>query len=158
MSWKAVSVMEQRRELVRLAMMEGANRRELFRRFGVSAETGYKWIGRASADSDFADRSRKPLRNPLRCSNTVEQMVLRVRDQHPAWGARKIGNVLERQGFEVPATSTVHAILVRHERIFPKRGGESLRTCALSGLNPMSCGRWTSRVPQHWAMVRDYIL
>jgi transposase InsO family protein len=124
MSWKAVSVMEQRRELVRLAMMEGANRRELFRRFGVSAETGYKWIGRAGADSDFADRSRKPLRNPLRCSNTVEQMVLRVRDQHPAWGARKIGNVLERQGFEVPATSTVHAILVRHERIFPKRGGE----------------------------------
>lgn len=123
MTWKAVSVMEQRQELVRLAMMEGANRRELFRRFEVSAETGYKWLGRALTGGDFADRSRRPLSNPLRCCEAMEQAVLGVRDQHPAWGARKIANVLERQGLQVPATSTVHAILVRHERIFPKRGG-----------------------------------
>ena len=123
MAWKAVSIMEQRQELVRLAMMEGANRREVFRRFGVSAETGYKWIGRAAVGEDFGDRSRRPLSNPLRCSEDVEQAVLVVRDQHPAWGARKIANVLERQGLEMPACSTVHAILVRHERISLKRSG-----------------------------------
>jgi transposase InsO family protein len=122
--WKAVSVMEQRRELVRLAMMEGANRRELFRRFGVSAETGYKWINRAAAGGGFGDRPRKPLGNPLRCSVAIEQAVLGLRDQHPAWGARKLADVLERQGLEMPATSTVHAILARHQRIWPKRGGD----------------------------------
>jgi hypothetical protein len=36
MPWRAVSVMDERREFVRLAMMEGANRRELCRRFGIS--------------------------------------------------------------------------------------------------------------------------
>jgi transposase-like protein len=41
MPWREVSVMEQRREFVRLAMQEGANRRELCRRFGIHPETGY---------------------------------------------------------------------------------------------------------------------
>ena len=129
MVWKAVTVMEQRQELVRLAMLEGANRRELFRRFGVSAETGYKWLARAASGEGLADQSRKPLSNPLRCSDAVEQAVLAVRDQHPAWGARKIATVLKSQfpgkpGQDVPACSTVHAILVRHQKILPKRGGD----------------------------------
>lgn len=128
MSWKAVTVMDQRRELVRLSMLEGANRRELFRRFGVSAQTGYKWIGRASAGDDLGDRPRKPLNSPQRCAEAVEEAVLAVRDQHPAWGARKIGNVLERQtglaaDIDLPAASTIHAILARHGRIVAKAGG-----------------------------------
>lgn len=35
MPWKEVSVMEERREFVRLARLEGSNRRELCRRFGI---------------------------------------------------------------------------------------------------------------------------
>ena len=37
MPWQEVSVMEQRGAFVRLALLEGANRRELCRRFGISA-------------------------------------------------------------------------------------------------------------------------
>ena len=40
MPWSEVSVMDQRREFVRLALQEGANRRELCRRFGISPEVG----------------------------------------------------------------------------------------------------------------------
>ena len=36
MPWREVSVVDQRREFVRLAMQEGANRRELCRRFGIT--------------------------------------------------------------------------------------------------------------------------
>ena len=36
MPWREVSVMEQRLEFVRLARQEGANRRELCRRFGIT--------------------------------------------------------------------------------------------------------------------------
>ena len=46
MPWQEVSVMDQRREFVRLAMQEGANRRELCRRFGISPDVGYKWLRR----------------------------------------------------------------------------------------------------------------
>jgi transposase InsO family protein len=52
-------------------------------------------------------------------------LVLKVRDSHPAWGARKIVRCLERDGIASPAASTVHAILCRHSRIVEtdKRGG-----------------------------------
>jgi hypothetical protein len=42
MPWREVSVMDQRREFVRLAMQGGVNRRELCRRFGISPDVGYK--------------------------------------------------------------------------------------------------------------------
>jgi len=44
----------------------------------------------------------------------VEREALRVRRENPAWGARKIAAVLAREGMDdVPAVSTVHAILAR---------------------------------------------
>jgi transposase InsO family protein len=122
MAWREVSVMDQRAEFARLARLEGANRRELCRRFGISAQTGYKWLERGVSGA-YADRSRRPLSSPLRCPAPVEARVLGVRDAHPAWGARKIAAFLARRGLEVPAPSTVHAILVRHDRLRPRKGG-----------------------------------
>jgi transposase InsO family protein len=124
MPWQEVSIMDQRRELVRLALQEGTNRRELFRRFGISPQTGYKWLARwQSGDTALTDRSRRPQRSPAQTSREVEQQVLHVRDAHPAWGARKIVHVLERAGKPAPAASTVHAVLQRHDRILPQPGG-----------------------------------
>ena len=41
MPWRELSVSAQREEFVRLAMMQGANKSELCRRFGISREKGY---------------------------------------------------------------------------------------------------------------------
>ena len=61
MPWREVSVMEQRREFVKLALQEDVNRRELCRRFGISATVAYKWLDRfAAGDAELADRSRRP--------------------------------------------------------------------------------------------------
>jgi transposase InsO family protein len=118
MPWQEVSVMDQRREFVRLAMQEGANRRELCRRFGISPETGYKWLGRfAAGDRLLADHSRRPHSSPERTEAETEALVLAVRDVHPAWGARKIVRCLKRDGQEAPALSTTHEILRRHGRV-----------------------------------------
>lgn len=120
MPWREVSAMDERREFVRLAMMEGANRRELCRRFRISADVGYKWLARWRAgDVDLEDRSRRPHVSPRRSSGELEGRVLDVRDAHPAWGARKIESVLARRGVATPAVSTVHEILCRHGRIDP---------------------------------------
>jgi transposase InsO family protein len=123
MPWHEVSVVDQRREFVRLAMQEGANRRELCRRFGIHPETGYKWLGRWQADKDVADRSRRPHASPQQTNKAIEQRVLGVRDTHPAWGARKIARCLEREGMSPPAVSTVHQILRRSDRIKARLGG-----------------------------------
>jgi len=123
MPWSEVSIMDQRREFVRLAMQEGANRRELCRRFGIHPDTGYKWLGRWESDGELADRSRRPHSIPKRTDRAVEALVLAVRDAHPAWGARKIARCLEREGMECPAVSTVHEILHRNGRIVAPVGG-----------------------------------
>jgi transposase InsO family protein len=126
MPWKEVLVMEQRREFVGLAMQEGVNRRELCRRFGISPNVGYKWLARFAADGELAERSRRPDTIPLRTDRAIEEHVLRVRDAHPAWGARKIARCLERDGRRPPAVSTIHEILRRHGRVVAPRGAPGL--------------------------------
>jgi transposase InsO family protein len=123
MPWREVSIMEQRREFVELALREGANRRELCRRFGVHPSVGYKWIGRWAAGEELAERSRRPHSSPTRTAPPMEARILSLRDAHPAWGARKIAHALAQEGVAPPAVSVVHAILLRNGRIVPPLGG-----------------------------------
>jgi transposase len=46
MPWNEVSAVDLRREFVSLAGSEEANIRLLCQRFGISAKTAYKWLGR----------------------------------------------------------------------------------------------------------------
>jgi transposase InsO family protein len=111
--WSQVTVMDQREEFVRLARQPDANVSELCRRFQISRKTGYKWLSRES----FEDRSRRPRSSPRRTEEAVEAKVLELRDRCPAWGARKIARVLQRdQGIEL-AASTANSVLHRHGRI-----------------------------------------
>ena len=121
MSWKG-SIVDQRHEFVALAQQEGVNRRDLCRRFGISPQTGYKWLGRVTEELESwsRDRSRRPLHSPGRSSDDLESAVLAVRRAHPAWGARKIAWTLEQQGVDAPACSTIHAVLQRHGCIVPR--------------------------------------
>lgn len=120
MPWSEVSVMGQREEFVRLA--DESNVRLLCRRFGVSPTTAYKWLERyrAGGREGLMDLSRRPHHSPLRSGQGIEQAVIALREQHPAWGARKLRHWLLAKGVTaVPATSTVHAILRRHQLIDP---------------------------------------
>jgi transposase InsO family protein len=118
MAFNEESRMSNRREFVTLARSEGANVRELCRRFGISPSVGYKWIERSKQDGEtFEDRSRRPHHSPKRTEDAIEQRVLEVRDAHPVWNARKIRRVLQRTLTVVPAASTIGQILKRHGRI-----------------------------------------
>jgi len=118
--------MEQRVEFVRLACLEGAHVRELCRRFGISPQTGYKWLRRYAVEgaAGLQDRSRQPHHSPGRTRSEVEAAVLALRDQHPAWGGRKLAARLRALGHtDIPAPCTITAILRRHQRLDPARAG-----------------------------------
>jgi transposase InsO family protein len=121
MGWSEVSIMSVRREFVKLATQEGANVRELCRRYGISATTAYKWIDRGADQTEtYQDRSRRPLHSPNRTVEAIEQRILEIRDEHPVWNARKIRHVLRRRlgaDQHLPAASTVGQILKRNGRI-----------------------------------------
>lgn len=117
MPWQPKDLMDTKREFVALALQEGANRRELCRRFGISPKTGYTLLRRHAEQGALGlqSRSRRPLRSPGRTVDAVVQAVLQARQTHPAWGGRKLARWLQDRGHErVPAASTITAILRRH--------------------------------------------
>lgn len=124
MPWKEATAMSLRCEFVELARQEGANVSWLCRSFGIARKTGYKWLRRYGSASEaaagLADRSRRPHFSPTRTPERVEEAVLEVRQLHPAWGGRKIRAYLVRRDFaQVPAASTITAILRRHGLLDP---------------------------------------
>ena len=112
--------MSLRLEFVHFAMIEGSNIRQLSQRFGISPKTAYKWIHRyreGGADP-LTDQSRRPHRSPTRTSGEVERRIVRLREAHPVWGARKLKARLIAQGLKhLPSISTMTAILHRHGHI-----------------------------------------
>lgn len=123
MPWNEVSTVSLRLEFVTLATAEGANVRELCRRYRITPRTAYKWIDRFEAGGvdALADRSRRPSTSPGQSPAEVEADVLRLRDEHPAWGGRELRARLTADGLAgAPAASTITAILRRHGRLDPE--------------------------------------
>lgn len=122
MSWEEVSTVQLRTEFVLLARQEGANVRQLCRRFNISPSTAYKWLSRfeKSGAEGLNNQSRRPKTSPKRCADEVEKLILTVSREYAAWGARKLKRVLEDKGLAMPSVSTVHAVLQRHSRVDPK--------------------------------------
>jgi len=120
MPWKVSSIMSARHEFVLLASQPEANIRALCRRFAVSSATAYKWLKRFQNEDvpGLADRSRQPHQSPRKTAPLIEDAVLGLRRQHPAWGGRKLRQRLLDLGQpQVPSASTIGAILKRNQLI-----------------------------------------
>jgi transposase InsO family protein len=114
MPWQERSVETERDAFVEMAGEEGATIAELCRQFGISRKTGYKWLGRAAAGEPLTDHSRRPHTSPRQTAAEVEARILALREQHPAWGGRKLHHRLVAQGIaDVPAPSTITDVLRR---------------------------------------------
>lgn len=123
MPWKETTTMTQRADFIEQAKAEGANISALCRTYGISRKTAYKWLKRerAAGPAGLVNQSRRPQHSPGQTADPIEAQVLAVRTQQPAWGGRKIRRVLQNQGCsQVPAASTITAILRRHEQIDPQ--------------------------------------
>jgi transposase-like protein len=122
MPWKSVSIMDSRREFVRLALLGDVSVAELCRRFGISRQTGFAYLRRYKdgGDDALADRSRRPHSSPRRSDANIEAQIVALRAAHPRWGGRKLARRLRDQGVpDVPAPSTVTEVLLRHGKLDP---------------------------------------
>lgn len=123
MPWREQSVMSERGAFVGRATAAGANRRALCREFGISPQTGYRWLARAAAGLDLADRTHRPHASPGQTPPGMEAAVLTLRAEFPTWGGRKIARRLRDLGVAgVPSPSTVTAILRRHDLLSGRTG------------------------------------
>jgi transposase InsO family protein len=122
MPWHQESVMSQRFDFVRLVEISQVMS-ETCRRVGISRKTGYKWLHRfhGAGVQALEDRSCRPHRSPRKTPDDIEQLILFAREEHPAWGGRKLKRWLETHGAQgLPAPSTITEILRRHGLISPE--------------------------------------
>ena len=113
MPWESKSVEELRKEFV-LAAKKNVNFSALCREFGITRKTGYKWLERYAEGLSLSDKSRKPFNIANRTCEEVELLIVSLRLENPGWGARKLKEVLERKGYEIPCAKTVNNILNRY--------------------------------------------
>jgi putative transposase len=99
-------------------LLEGEKMAVLCREFDISRKTGYKIFARYKdcGLEGLSDRSRRPYRHANQLPFQVESFIVQLRKEHPSWGAPKIREKLRRthNDIQLPAISTVHAVLDRH--------------------------------------------
>jgi putative transposase len=106
-------------------LLEGEKMAPLCAAFGISRKTGYKIYERYKdcGVTAFSDRSRRPHRQANRLPPQLEAVIVRLKREYPGWGAPKIREKLRRQSSapHLPAISTVHAVLDRHNLVRRRR-------------------------------------
>ena len=124
MPWKECHVMDERLRFV-ARLLEGEKMAPLCAAFGISRKTGYKIFERYKdcGIAAFTDRSRRPYRQANRLPAPIEATIVRLKREYPGWGAPKIREKLRQQvpGLQLPAISTVHAVLDRHGLVKRRR-------------------------------------
>ena len=121
MSWKESDVTEQRVAFIREWKTQRWTIAELCRRYEVSRQCGYKWLGRYQQQGleGLYDRSRAPHQPANQVSSEMEGKILAARGADPQFGAAKLQIKLREQAHiervgRVPAASTIGEILRRH--------------------------------------------
>lgn len=125
MPWNQTNPVNERLKFVAAAQRGDKTITELCLSFGISRKTGYKILKRYGEDGadGLRDRSSAPGRHPNRTPAVVEASILRIRKAYPTWGSKKILVLLGREWVDedVPARSTVDAILKRAGVVVPRR-------------------------------------
>ena len=125
MPWKIQTQMNQRMEFVMRAQTT-ENFRALCREYGISPRVGYKWSRRFVQHglAGLKEESRKPKSSPSGLGEEEVCRIVRFRERHPHWGARKIQELYKRSHGEAPSESSIKRVLekcglVKKRRIRP---------------------------------------
>lgn len=110
MPWNTRDAMSLKKEFIALALQPGSNKRELCRRFGISAPTAYKWLKRYEMHGleGLEEHSRRPISSPKLTLPSLEAEVVKLRQEQPAWGGRKISSMLSQRIAPSTITNVLH--------------------------------------------------
>lgn len=122
MPWKDKTVEELRKEFVEAAK-SSRNFSQLCREFDITRKTGYKWIDRDNMSEGLSDKSRRPETIANKTDIETEQKIVQARSKY-GWGAKKIKETLEQDGYSMPCVKTVNNILLRNGCISPEESAK----------------------------------
>lgn len=125
MSWKGVTVMDQRIRFISEYLNDYFSVTELCRQFEISRKTGYKWIVRYRQFGPLGleDLPTKPHYCPHKTERKIINLIRSIRQKHPYWGPKKLLARLKKQhsSWSFPAISTTADILKREGLILSSK-------------------------------------
>jgi transposase InsO family protein len=119
--------MSQRLEFVHAVLHRtpGESIVDICRQLGISEKTGHKWLKRfgEAGPAALADRSHAPHQPAHQVAAPIAATLCQLREANPAWGARKLRDVLMREQPTVawPAPSTITTLLMRAGLVTTRR-------------------------------------
>ncbi len=146
--------MSQKREFVEKASKPGAKISVLCAEFGISRQTGHKWLRRFREQGPLGliEQSRRPVTSPRATAEAIVVSIAELRDRHLSWGPQVIAGVLARRlGDEAPSRATVARVLARLGKIKRRRppvrlwsveGRPYVEVCAPNDLWTMDFKGW----------------
>lgn len=125
MPWKATSVMQARLRFVADCLSAQEPMTVLCERYGISRQTGYKWMRRFAEEGarGLEERSRAPHHHGRATAAELVVELIQARQRKPYWGPKKLLAMLGRQypDWPWPAPSTVADMLRREGLSEPRR-------------------------------------
>jgi len=115
--------MDQREKFLELVRNTSTTFTAKCRLFGITRETGYKWVRRWKKEGSLEEKSRRPKSHPATTSPWIVKRILAIRKAFPLWGPVPIRKRLRDIWPKIkwPAPSTIGAILKRNGVITPRR-------------------------------------
>ena len=124
MPWRESDTVSERVQFIS-RLLNDEKMSDLCREFKISRKTGYKIFNRYVEEgvTGLKDQCRRPKKRPNETSRAVTELIVELRKDHPTWGAPKIKSVLETRHSksQIPACSTIHMILKRHDLVISKK-------------------------------------
>ena len=147
MPWREIEAMDQKMEFC-LKSLRGDNFRQRCGAYGISTKTGYKWRERflERGYQGLEELSRRPHSHPEQLE--VEQVcaIVRLKQAHPFWGARKIAELYRRRYGQAVSQSSIKRILERSGLVDKRKVG------AASQSGRLGSGRKAQGVNEVWTV------
>ena len=106
-------------KFVEQARGSGANIAALCREYGISRQTGHKWLRRYHEDGPLGlvEQTRRPRSSPLSKAEDIVAAIVELRDRRTSWGPDKIARVLAvKFGSESPSKEIPPVVATRRVR------------------------------------------
>jgi len=115
MPWKETTKMEQKIEFICEWRSGKYTITELCKGFGISRPTAYKIINRFEEKGyeGLKELNRTPRGHPRETDEKIVNSILKLKEKHRLWGAKKIRKLLfnDYTDSNIPSVVTVHNIL-----------------------------------------------
>lgn len=125
MPWRETCAMDERVRMMGELLSGEEPHAAVFARYGVSAKTGYKWLGRyrAQGAAGLVERSHAPHRHGRVVAPDLVEQIVALRERWPHWGPRKLRVKLGElvPAAALPAASTIGEVLRREGLVTPAR-------------------------------------